>query len=142
MEGSVVYLWLTVQRSWDSFLVLVEGLFTNSDKHMAVLQCLLLSCLVVYLPLLSPFQFYQRNGFKCPVSKKDKITVEILSPQGPIPHSLEFSPEPQNNEVTVHAFTVKRAGIYSISVTVMHVHIKGSPFKKKFLAGESILPQL
>ncbi|PIK52514.1 putative apoptosis-resistant E3 ubiquitin protein ligase 1 [Apostichopus japonicus] len=80
-------------------------------------------------------RFYQRNGFKCPVSKKDKITVEILSPQGPIPHSLEFSPEPQNNEVTVHAFTVKRAGIYSISVTVMHVHIKGSPFKKKFLAG-------
>lgn len=80
-------------------------------------------------------RFYQRNGLKCAVSKEDNILVEILSPQGPLPFSLEYSPEPNNNEVTVHAFTIKRAGIYNISVTVRRIHIKGSPFKKKFLAG-------
>lgn len=85
-------------------------------------------------------QFFQRNGLPYPICDKDNVQVEINFGVRKISSVLSLggtAPE-DANQGTVK-FTVRYAGEYQISVLIKNVHIRHSPFTKKFLPGWLIM---
>ena len=82
--------------------------------------------------LLLFFQFYRRNSLAFIISLKNTVLVEIQHRGALVPCSVDV----EGNKVQV-TFTVRSAGNYSIEVLVQGKQIKGSPFCKAFLPGES-----
>ncbi|XP_071486996.1 apoptosis-resistant E3 ubiquitin protein ligase 1-like [Diadema antillarum] len=80
-------------------------------------------------------KFYQRNGMKYAISDADQLIVEVIVGQQRMACSVDYS----NSKTTYHcvkcAFTVRRSGVYAISIKLGPIPIKGSPFKKEFLPG-------
>lgn len=82
------------------------------------------------------FQFYRMNSTPYPVSPEDYILVEIMHNNTFIKSSWEYGGEKwaQGNIMKV-SFTVREAGIYTISVLVQGTLITDRPFTKTFLPG-------
>ena len=82
------------------------------------------------------FQFYRMNSTPYPVSPEDYILVEIMHNNTFIKSSREYGGEKwgQGNMMKV-SFTVREAGIYTISVLVQGTLITDRPFTKTFLPG-------
>ena len=82
------------------------------------------------------FQFYKMNSTPYPVSPEDYILVEIMHNNTFIKSSREYGGEKwgQGNMMKV-SFTVREAGIYTISVLVQGILITERPFTKTFLPG-------
>lgn len=71
------------------------------------------------------------------MSNADNLLVEILHNGVKVAAVMEVGgTEPNTVNVARVSFTVHRAGEYQISVMIGGRHIKGSPFKKHFDAGE------
>ena len=87
------------------------------------------------------FQFYRMNSTPYPVSPEDYILVEIMHNNTFIKSSREYGGEKwgQGNMMKV-SFTVREAGIYTVSVLVQGTLITDRPFTKTFLPGAISLP--
>ncbi|XP_030855144.1 apoptosis-resistant E3 ubiquitin protein ligase 1 isoform X1 [Strongylocentrotus purpuratus] len=79
-------------------------------------------------------KFYQRNGMKYAISDADQLAIEILVGQQRMACSVEYSETDYN--LVKCAFTVRRSGLYNISIRLGPTPIKGSPFIREFLAGD------
>ncbi|XP_033636147.1 apoptosis-resistant E3 ubiquitin protein ligase 1-like isoform X2 [Asterias rubens] len=78
-------------------------------------------------------KFFQRNRRPYIISRDNSlpVIVEITASQQRISSSLEYG---KTNEVKA-SFTVRRAGLYTITVRLGQMNIRGSPYRKMFLPG-------
>ena len=85
-------------------------------------------------------QFYQRNGRSYAISTRDSLLIEIMHGVTQIPPVVELGGGRQSESNTAGVvFTVRRSGDYRIAVMIGANHIRGSPFLKKFLPGDSFV---
>ena len=85
-------------------------------------------------------QFYQRNGRAYAISTRDSLLIEIMHGVTQIPPVVELGGGRQSESNTAGVvFTVRRSGDYRIAVMIGANHIRGSPFLKKFLPGDSFV---
>jgi len=68
------------------------------------------------------------------VCDKDNVLIEVKKDAEKIAIVTEFGgKEPQEANMVVVKFSVRKAGTYSIHILVDNNHVRGSPFRKTFL---------
>lgn len=84
-------------------------------------------------------QFYRMNFTPYPISEADYVLVEIMHDNTFIVSSREYGGQKwgDSNMMKI-SFTVREAGTYKISVLARGTPIKGSPFTKTFLPGNTV----
>lgn len=82
------------------------------------------------------FQFFQRGGRPYPICDRDNVLIEVKKDAQKVALVTEFGgQDPNDANLVVVKFSVRKSGQYSIHVLVENAHVRGSPFLKTFLPG-------
>jgi len=77
------------------------------------------------------------------VSNKDNVTVEISYAGSEITKTMTLGGvNPEDSNLAKVSFAVHKSGDYSIAIMFRARHVKGSPFTKKFEAGNKFVKYL
>ncbi|ODN02096.1 Apoptosis-resistant E3 ubiquitin protein ligase 1, partial [Orchesella cincta] len=81
-------------------------------------------------------RFFQRGGRPYPICEADNVLIEVKKDAQKVAVVTEFGgQDPNEANLVVVKFSVRKSGQYSIHILCENAHVKGSPFQKTFLPG-------